>query len=324
MRKLAIEYPSQGRVELVDIGDPPKPEGTSVLIETEYSGMTNGTERHALRGEHVWKGFFPSRHGYQHVGRVVATGEEVTYLKEGDPTFFGQYVGHRGWNVVDASEKGPESYDSQLLMRLPDGFGMERAGLLGVAGVAMRGVRRFGIGQGNRVWVAGAGLIGQFAWQASVAMGAEVTVSEPIPMRLDLARKLGASRAISPTDPDYEGALRRGGPYDVIIDACGAPSLLEDVRRLGLLSHGAVVGLLAVRSETTFMWSMLHGTEASIEVSCHFSIDELNLLIKLVSEGRIRIDPLITHREPIENAEKIYGILRDRPSDLLGVIFDWA
>ena len=70
MRNIGIEYPSRGEMHFVDIGNPPAPHLDEVLIETEYSGITNGTERHALLGEHVWKGYYPSRHGYQHVGTV--------------------------------------------------------------------------------------------------------------------------------------------------------------------------------------------------------------------------------------------------------------
>ena len=186
MRKTGIEYPSKGEMHFVDIGNPPEPGPNEVLIETEYSGITNGTERHALLGEHVWKGYFPSRHGYQHVGIIRSVGKDVQDLDEGDPVFYGHYVGHRGWNMQDMSA------ENHLVARLPPELDRGSLALLGVAGVAMRGVRRTRVERGHKVWVAGAGLIGQFATQSARAFGAEVTVSEPIPSRLTRARELGA------------------------------------------------------------------------------------------------------------------------------------
>ncbi|MBU7004980.1 MAG: zinc-binding alcohol dehydrogenase [Theionarchaea archaeon] len=318
MRKTGIEYPSKGEMHFVDIGNPPEPGPNEVLIETEYSGITNGTERHALLGEHVWKGYFPSRHGYQHVGIIRSVGKDVQDLDEGDPVFYGHYVGHRGWNMQDMSA------ENHLVARLPPELDRGSLALLGVAGVAMRGVRRTRVERGHKVWVAGAGLIGQFATQSARAFGAEVTVSEPIPSRLTRARELGADRVLNPHEEGFEESLVEGGPYDRIIDTSGYGGLLDDIWRLRLLPHGGVIGLVAVRSETKFFWPMLHPTEGSIEVSCHFGLDDIRLLLDLIGKGTIGIDSLVSHREPIDNAPAIYRILRDSPTELLGVVFDWA
>jgi 2-desacetyl-2-hydroxyethyl bacteriochlorophyllide A dehydrogenase len=323
MRTLGIEYPSAGTVRLIDIGQPPEPGPNEVLIETVYSGITNGTERHALLGEHGWKGAFPGRHGYQHVGIIARAGELVKGFHVGDWVFYGRYVGHRGWNIQEMSRSDPQANDSHLVIALPPGIDRELCALFGVAGVALRAVRRLRVDATQKVWVVGAGPVGLFAAQAARAFGADVTVTDLIPRRLAVARELGVHIVIDASAPDAPAALREGGPYDRIIDASGAVGLLEDIRRLGVLAHGGAIGLIAVRSDTTFRWSMLHGTEASIEVSCHFGLGDLALLIDLVRRGVIRIAPMISHKEPIQRAPEIYATLRDRPSELLGVIFDW-
>jgi len=324
MRKIGIEYPSPGEMHFVDLGDPPRPGPTEVLIRTVYSGITNGTERHALLGEHGWKGLFPSRHGYQHVGVIEAVGDMVKDFRVGDWVYYGRYVGHRGWHIQDVVCADPTSNDSHLVLPLPEDVDRQMCALFGVAGVAMRGVRRFRVKGPQKVWVAGAGPIGQFAAQAARAFGAHVTVTDINPSRLSVAEELGADRVINVSEGGSEEALKEGGPYDCIIDSCGVESLIMDIGRMGLLAHGGVIGLLAVRSETRFYWSMLHGTEASIEVSCHYSLDDLEVLLQFVRRGIIRVEPLISHRVPIEHAPKIYATLRDRPWELLGVIFDWS
>jgi len=322
MRRIGIEYPQRGRMRLTDIGEPPPLQPMQILIRTCYTGVTNGTERHALLGEHGFTSY-PSRHGYQHVGQVEAVGTSVREFQPGDWVFYGQYVGHRGWNVVDVCCTDVQSYSSHLCLRLPEGIDYRLCALFGVAGVAMRAVRRFRVQPAQRVWVAGVGVIGQFAAQAARAFGAHVTVTDLQARRLEVARACGAHRVINVHEQGME-PLRDGAPYDCIIDWSGAPSLLQQIHEMRLLAYKGVIGLVAVRSQTEFPWAMLHGTEASIEVSCHFSLDDLRVLLYFVQQGIIRIEPVVSHVAPIEQAPAVYDTLRDRPAELLGVIFDWT
>lgn len=323
MRNVGIEYPACGQMAFCDLGNPPDPGPTEVLIETLYSGITNGTERHALMGEHVW-GQYPSRHGYQHVGRVAAAGGQVTDFAVGDTVFFGRYVGHRGWHLQDVAFADPRTNGSHLTLKLPDDIDHRLCALFGVAGVSMRGVRRFRIAPAQSVWVAGAGLIGQFAAQAARISGAHVTVTDVQPERLAIAERAGAHGILDASDETTVQQFRETGPFDCIIDACGLPSLLLDIHRDGLLAYGGVVGCLAVRTETTFHWSMLHGREASIEVSCHFGLDDIRSVLHFFQRGELRVSPLVTHSVAIDQAPEIYAMLRDRPDEPLGVIFNWS
>ena len=141
--------------------------------------------------------------------------------------------------------------------------------------------------------------------------------------RLDVAKELGAHRTIDVSEPSGYDLLKRGGPYNCIVDACGAPSLFNDIHKNRLIARNGVIGALAVRGETTFRWGMLHVLEGSIEVSCHFSLDDLRVIFHFLRQGIMRLKPLVTHRVPITKAPGIYEIMRDRPADLLGVIFNW-
>ncbi|MFH1744111.1 MAG: zinc-binding dehydrogenase [bacterium] len=323
MRNIGIEYAARGEMRFYILDSPPELKPSEILIRTHYSGITNGTERHALLAEHVWSEF-PSRHGYQHIGRVEAVGDKVERFREGDFIYFGKYVGHRGWHVEDVAWADVHSYDSHLCIPLPEGLDRKYCALLGVAGVAMRGVRRCRVGAGQNVWVAGAGLIGQFAAQAARAVGARVTVSDVNEKRLHIAQELGADSILNARNTDYAKSLKDQGPYDCIIDACGVESLFLDIHEAGLLAHCGVIGGLAVRTRSVFHWSMLHGLEASIEVSCHYSLDDLRVLLQFIQRGIIRIEPLVSHIVSIDEAPRIYEILRDKPAELLGVILDWT
>ena len=247
----------------------------------------------------------------------------MTALTPGQWVFCGRYVGHRGWNVVDVA--AADSDAPHLVVPLAEGIDHELCALMGVAGVAMCGVRRFRIGPAEKVWVTGQGLIGGFAAQAARAVGAHVTVTDVNEDRLERARTCGAHRVLDARDRlAARAALQEGGPYDCIVDGCGVPWLLDEIRDAELLARHGRIGLLAVRTDTTFWWPMLHRTRGSIEVSCHFGLDDLRVLLYFAQEGLIRLEPMVSHRVLIDDAPAIYALLRDRPSDMLGVIFDWS
>jgi len=125
-------------------------------------------------------------------------------------------------------------------------------------------------------------------------------------------------------DQATKEALKEGGPYDYIYDACSAEDLFYDIQSNGLLKHGGTIGAMAVRDEVRFPWRLLHGTEARIEVSCHFGADDLQALLFLYEQNLIKVEPMVSHVVSIDDAPGIYDMLAKKSEDLLGVIFDWS
>ena len=107
-------------------------------------------------------------------------------------------------------------------------------------------------------------------------------------------------------------------------DAAATERLLFDVHENRLLAPGGIVGMTAVRDQVAYPWSLLHGTEARIETSCHFDRENLRALLSLYKRGQIRIEPMVSHLVPIGEAPAIYETLANRGDELLGVIFDWS
>ena len=316
MRKTALEFTSKGTLGIREIGEPPPLGPSELLLETVYTGVTNGTERHAFLAEHGFGGGrYPSQHGYQQVGKVVEVGKNVTRFSTGDWVFYGGYVGHNGWNIVD--EQG-------LLIGLPPEIDRKHCALFGVAGVALRSVRRMGVSQGDNVWVVGQGPIGHFVAQAARTAGAKVSVTDRFEKRLEAARTCGAHVVLNAADGHTEKCLQEGGPYNFIYDCCSAPDLLFDVQRSRLLAHGGTIAMMAVRDTVNYPWSVLHGTEARIETSCHFDADDLRVLLFLYEQKLVRIEPMVSHFISIDAAPELYAMLASGDENLLGVVFDWT
>lgn len=323
MRNIGIEFTAKGEMGFCELGKAPDPTPTQILIKTLYSGITNGTERHALVGDFGYGGGYPGRHGYQHVGVVEAAGNQVKEFAEGDIVFFGHYVGHRAWHIVEVGAGASGTNQAHLCIKLPDEVEHEFCALLGVTGVGMRHIRRIRVEPALNVWVAGQGPIGLGASQSARAFGAHVTATDLVQQRLDVAKKLGIHRAINTSDEAGEELLRQGKPYNRIVDTCGVPSLFYYIQQNGLLAYRGAIGALAVRGETKFQWGMLHGLEGSIEVSCHFALDDLRVILHFMRHGVMSLEPIVSHRVSIDEAPGIYEIMRDQPRDLLGVIFKW-
>lgn len=314
MHKRGIEFIERGKAGFHELGEPPEPDPNQILIETKYTGVTNGTERHCLMNEFGYGGEYPSRNGYQQVGQVVAAGRDVHSYQPGDWVFYGACVGHNGWNLVE---------EDSLLMKLPDNIDRRNCALFGVAGVALRSVRRMGVGQADNVVVFGQGPIGHFVGQSARASGAKVTVVDMLEKRLDAARQYGAHRVLNADDSCLFDNLKAAGPYDYIYDCCSAESLIFDIHSNELLAHGGTIGLVALRKNISYPWKVLHGTEAKIETSCHFKVDDLRVLLFLYQQGLITIEPMVSHIVSIDDAPDIYEKLGNRDPSLLGVIFDW-
>ncbi len=319
MKRIGIEFPRLGVARMVDLPAPPKPGPTEIVTRTLFSGVTNGTERHRLMADFVR--YFPIRYGYQHVSVIEEAGRRVDQFSVGETVFLGVQGGHRGWHLVDLAAANESD---RLCIRLPPEIEHEFCALFGIAGVGFRHSRRIRVAAPMRVWVAGLGLIGQSAAQAARALGAHVTVTDFDPRRLDVSGRLGAHLVIDFNEDTAIESLTEGGPYDRIVDACGASDLFDFINEHGLLAPYGVIGALAGRQPTVFHQTMLHALRASIESSSHFTLEDLEILLHFYQLGTVRIEPMVTHRVPVEEAPAVYAALRDDPAELLGVIFDWG
>ena len=318
MKCIGIEFPELGKTRLFDLPDPPQPGPTEIVTRTLFSGVTNGTERHSLMADFGSR--FPARSGYQHVSVIEEVGRSVDQFSAGETVFLGNHGGHRGWHLVDLAASNERL---RLCLSLPPDMEHEYCALFGIAGVGFRHSRRIRVAAPMRVWVAGLGLIGQSVAQASRALGAHVTVTDVDPRRLRIAAQLGAHRVIDVSGDSAAESLTEGGPYDRIVDACGAPDLFDFIYEHKLLALYGAIGALAGRQPTVFHQTMLHALRASIESSSHFTLEDLGILRHYCRLGTVRIAPLVTHRVPVDEAPAIYATMRDDPAELLGVIFDW-
>jgi len=231
MKARAVHFVAPRRVELREVELPDPSEGR-ILVATEWSGISSGTELLAYRGEidpdlpldetlGALAGTFayPFRYGYSAVGRVV---QPAAPFEEGQRVF--AFHPHQDRFVVDAREAvAVDELDPHAATLYP----MVETALQVCLDAAPR--------LGETAVVVGLGAVGMLVAALLARTGAVVLGSEPEPARRAAAGSFGV-RAIVPDDvPEVVAAETGGQGADLVVEASGNPRALGS--SLGLLAH---------------------------------------------------------------------------------------
>ena len=304
-----------------------------VLIRTLYSVVSAGTELAKLTG--LQKVSYPFVPGNRAVGEVVAIGSAVTDVGVGTRIFC--HTPHANYAIA----KG---------LRLPvlDGVDLSASPLVGLAMVGMTALRVGQVELGDRVAVIGLGLVGQLAAQLLQAAGAEVLGIDTVATRRRIARDWGLTQLVDASQPNVREAvleLTGGRGVDLVVEASGNPRAAELAASLtGLKGEGVVVLLGSPRADyeanlTPFLnrihlWHngavTLRGAHewryplTQTPFQKHSMQRNGEIIFRLMAQGKLKTQPLISRIVPPSEAESAFDDLRQRPESCLSVVFDWT
>lgn len=181
-------------------------------------------------------------------------------------------------------------YDEHVLV--------EHAALAEPLSVAVRAVRKAGIGLGSTVGIVGAGTVGLLCVQAARLAGARVIVAvERVEERRKLALKLGADLAVPPEQAMAAGFDLTGGVgLDVTIEAAG--NAAASAFAVKLVRRGGRSVLLGVFPEDVpiDMIDFLFGEKTVLGSLSHVYDVDFTTAVDLVNRGAVDLEPLITSR----------------------------
>jgi predicted dehydrogenase len=281
--------------------------------------------------------------GYACAGRVMAVGDLAGEFAVGDRVACGGagYATHAEMNYVPRN----------LVVPIPrplagEWLSYEEACFATLGAVALHGVRLGGPGIGERVAVIGLGLIGQLTQQILRANGCVVVGVDTDESRCALALDLGIDDAARPDRAvERVRALTRGLGVDrVFLTASSSDSrpleLAGDIAR----DRATIVAVGATGLEVPRR--SFYEKELSVVVSRSYGPgrydpnfeergedypigyvrwterENLRAFLELVASRRVVVGPLITHRVPIEEADRAYGLLKD--GSALGIVLEYA
>ena len=309
-----------------------------VRLQTLYSGISAGTEMTAYRGSNPYlsKRWEEERRlflegeatsieypvegwGYEEVGEVAEVGSAVTRVAPGQ-VVYGTW-GHKSTNVVD------EDWAAERL--LPAGVDPMIGLFSRIGAIALNAVLDADIHVGEYVAVFGQGVPGLISSQLARLNGATVIAVDGIDRRLELAGELGVAHVIDFRErrPAEEIKQLTGGRgADVSIEISGSyPALHEAIRSTAYNSKVVSAGFFQGEGSGLFLGEEFHHNR--IRVICsqisglspaldhRWTLGRLErTVMALAAEGRVSLEPLVTHVFEADEAEKAFQLLDQKPA----------
>ena len=315
-----------------------------VLVAVAASMISPGTElSRAKRHRAAPDPAQPVRpFGYSNAGTVAAAGDGVTRFSAGDRVacMGGGMAYHADYTVV------PQN----LCVPIPDGVPFAEAASVHLAATALNAIRRTVPLFGENGIVAGLGIVGQLCCQLFQASGCHSLGMDPLAGRRDIALAAGAEGVVDPATQDVSAVAAEfsrgfGLDFGVIAfggDASGAfHQIFEALRERpdshhtgrivivggARISHGfgASLGNVDVRSAARTgpgyhdsHWEAGHDyPPVLVDWSTQRNLSES---LRAMADGRLRIEPLVTHRFPLDRIAEAVDLLIERPDGAVGVV----
>ncbi|MFN4260215.1 MAG: zinc-binding dehydrogenase [Gemmataceae bacterium] len=338
-RQLVVTEPYQVEIREVEL---PPPAGNQLLVETEASAISAGTELAVYTGTHQWlkdpnlpDWKFPFRPGYSAAGTVVAVGAAVRGFQPGDRV---SYPGNHA-----SAELLTLGHERGRWWRMPAQLEADKGALACIARYGLGAAIRAGITLGRSAAVLGLGIIGQFALRSLIAAGANPVIGiDAVAMRRQAALQAGADHVIDPNAGDTREQLAQylgSQGAEIIADATGVPAAVPVA--MSLACDGGqvvVVGSPRGQAKDVNFYDDLHRRylevtgahgnmlfePAHIRLAGAWNIDKAQYwLLATLANGRLNLDGLISHRIAPEQLKEAYEGLLKKKEEYLGVVVKW-
>jgi threonine 3-dehydrogenase len=284
----------------------------------------------------------PMAVGHEYAGEIVAMGSEVQGFSIGDRV---SGEGHLTCGHCRNCRAG-----RRHLCRNTQGVGVNRAGcfaellslpacnafklspalsdelgsILDPYGNATHTALSFNL-VGEDVLITGAGPIGAMAVAIARFAGARhVVITDVNPYRLELARKLGATRALDVRTEKLDDAMRELGMqegFDVGMEMSGVPSAFHEMLRT--MHHGGSVAMLGIMpKDTGINWDEV--IFKGLVLKGVYGREMFETWYKMASmvQSGLNILPVITHRLPISEYRLGFETMASGQSGK--IILDWS
>ncbi len=325
----------------------PAPGPGEVLVDIGAAGIC-GSDLHPYRGANPWGGSAAGarRSGHELAGTVAALGAGVSGLR------VGQRVGVEPMHLVGCGQcrqcrrgdyhicptrgthngqrrgsAGFSEYDLAVadnVFALPDNVSLEAASMLDVYACGVHGANRIPLTMGDFVCVLGTGPIGMTMGQVARAAGVrKVIMVGRRDELLDVALKVGAADAVvnnakvssvgeaiaDLTEGQGCGAVFEsvGGEADTIGQAVEAASFGGKIGIIGAFWGDVAVAYRAANhKEIDLRWCNSYASWNGER--------EYKIALDLVAEGRVQVEPLITHRYALTDIAEAFRAADDKKS----------
>ena len=177
---------------------------------------------------------------------------------------------------------------------------------------------------GEDVLITGAGPIGIMAAAIAKFVGARhVVITDVNEFRLDLARKMGATRAVNVAHENLRDVMSELGMtegFDVGLEMSGVPAAFSSM--LDAMNHGGKIALLGIMPNGAgITWDNV--IFKGLEIKGIYGRRMFETWYKMGSmlQAGLDLSPILTHRYPIGEFQKGFDVMRSGQSGK--VILEW-
>jgi 2-desacetyl-2-hydroxyethyl bacteriochlorophyllide A dehydrogenase len=330
MKALCIIHSAINKVELAAT-EVRSPGPGEVLIETEYSLISPGTELRCLAGKEPGQSPFPFIPGYALAGRIIEVGPNTT-VKPGTRVvlsntthsegFARQWGGHISYAVNSES----------AVIALPDNVSTIQALAARLAAIPFHGMRVSQPKPGERVAVIGLGVIGLASAKLHSLQGTQLLAVDRSAARVEHARAWGIE-AVATAEP-ASIAIRKRFPdgVDILIDATGVPAVVPDaitaMRDLAWDEADASPARYIIQGSYSDGVTIPYRPAFFGEVSVHFpraaQQRDSRAMVEQIAAGKLDLSPLIGAIRSPSEAPAAYAALTDSQTAPLTIAFKWT
>tara|TARA_Y200000002_G_scaffold244180_1_gene202015 strand:+ start:151 stop:1176 length:1026 start_codon:yes stop_codon:yes gene_type:complete len=279
--------------------------------------------------------------GHEYVGEVVGMGQEVKGFNVGDRVSGEGHITcghcrncragrvHLCRNTEGVGVNRPGAFAEYLVIpafnafKIPDNISDDLASIFDPFGNAVHTALSFDL-VGEDVLITGAGPIGIMAAAVAKHVGARhVVVTDINPYRLELAKKMGATRAVDVSKEDLKDVMNDLGMtegFDVGLEMSGVPVAFRDM--LNKMNHGGKIAMLGIPPQDVAIdWNQV--IFKGLVIKGIYGREMFETWYKMASllQSGLDLSPIITHTFSIDDFQKGFDTMGSGQSGK--VILDW-
>ena len=319
----------------------PEPGPDQVRVKIHKIGVC-GSDIHVYHGTHPFTPY-PVTQGHEVSGSIDKLGRDVTGFEIGEkvtiepqvfcgkchPCRHGKYNLCEELKVMGFQTTGTAGEyfvaDASKITRLPANLTYNEGAMIEPLAVTVHAARRFTELEGANVAILGCGPIGILLSQSVKALGArKVMITDISDYRLDLAESVGADVTVNTSGKDFgEAMLEAFGPdkADVIYDCAGNDITMGQAIKYA--RKGSTIILVAVFGKMANVdLAVLNDHELDLNTTMMYRHEDYVEAIRLVSEGKILLKPLMTKHFSFSDYQKAYEYIDANRETTMKVLID--
>jgi len=284
----------------------------------------------------------PMQVGHEYIGVVAGMGQEVSGFTIGQRVSGEGHITcgycrncragrrHLCRNTVGVGVNRAGAFAEYLVIPafnafpIPDNISDDLAAIFDPFGNAVHTALSFNL-TGEDVLITGAGPIGIMAVAIAKHVAARhVVITDVNDYRLDLARQMGATRAVNVLREDLPTVMKEldmHEGFDVGLEMSGNPTAFRQM--LAQMNHGGKIALLGIPpQETAIDWNQV--IFKGLELKGVYGREMFETWYKMVAliQSGLDISPLITHHFKVDDFEQGFAAMNSGKSGK--VILDWT